>query len=62
MKFEISKKIAQYFIVSKYFTREIGGKTKKKESESDIFLQILSEINIQLENGGCGGNLAQISN
>ena len=34
----------------------------KKESECDIFLQILSEINIQLENGGCGGNLAQISN
>ena len=37
-------------------------KLKKKESESDIFLQILSEINIQLENEGCGGNLAQISN
>ena len=34
----------------------------KKESESDIFLQILSEIIILLENGCCGGNLAQISN
>ena len=39
-----------------------SGKTKKIESESDIFLWILSEIIIQLENGGCGGNLAQLSN
>ena len=33
-------------------------KLKKIESESDIFLQILSEIIILLENGGCGGKLA----
>ena len=39
-----------------YFTREIWGKTKEIESESDIFLQILSEIIELQENGGSGGN------
>ena len=41
-----------------YFTREISGKTKEIESESYIFLQILSEIVILLENGCCGEDLA----
>ena len=33
-----------------------------RQNWSEIFLQILPEIIILLENGGCGGNLAQISN
>ena len=41
---------------------EIWGKTKKIESESDIFLQILSEIIELQENGGGGGNQTQVSN
>ena len=45
-----------------HFTREIWGKTRKIESESDIFLQILSEIIEFQENGSRGINLAQISN
>ena len=45
-----------------YFTREIWGKTKEIESESDIFLQILSEMIEFQENGSRGINLAQISN
>ena len=35
---------------------------KRKESESDIFLQILSEIIELQENGGGGGNQTQIPN
>ena len=62
IEFEISKKLLNIFIVSKYFTREIGGKTKKIESESDIFIQILSEIIELQENGGGGGNQTQIPN
>ena len=50
------------FTVSNIFKGNLRKKTKKIESESDIFLRILSEIIIQLENGGCGGNLAQLSN
>ena len=45
-----------------YFTREIWGKTKEIESESDIFLQILSEIIELQENGSRGRNLVWISN
>ena len=60
---EISKYLHQYFLLSYNILQgKFEAKLKKIESESDIFLQILSEINIQLENGGCGGNLAQISN
>ena len=49
--------------ISLLFHNILQGKFEAKlKKESDNFLQILSEINIQLENGGCGGNLAQISN
>ena len=45
-----------------YFTREIWGKTKEIESESEMFLQILSEIIELQENGGGGGKQTQIPN
>ena len=41
---------------------EIWGKTKKIESESDIFLQILSEIIELQENGGRGSHFGQFLN
>ena len=50
--------------ISLLFHNILQGKfeAKLKKSDSDIFLLILSEIIILLENGSCGGNLSQISN
>ena len=63
MEFEIYKYLHQFFLLShNIFLGKFEAKLKKKESESDIFFQILSEIIILLKNEGCGGNLAQISN
>ena len=57
------KIFASIFVLSHDILQgKFEAKLKKSESESDVFLRILSEIIILLENGGHGGNLAQSSN